>query len=400
MKKITTLFIAMLLSSFLFQATGQARDISTILFEYNSLKNNPLPEMMVINQNFNEADTAALLAYFSEQRAEQDRFDTVNRALVPSEFYVLNVRGDDNYGTISGTAPFDEINSIVNPYGITCFADDFARNGDYYALEFLNDADGNPLSRTIVSINSADGSYTTIGDIGPDTGDATPTGLAYDFTTETMYLTANNILYTVDLTDGSLSEVGEMFTETSIWLVIDSEGNAYTGDISTDFLSSVDLTTGEATAIGPLNVDISFAQDATIDPDDGTLYMAAYTGGGTGGIYTVDLTTGEATLVGDTTPLDAEFGMFSVQGEPELGLDDNVLSNFTLFPNPSNGGMVSIKTQTAGNIAVAVFDVLGKQVINTKVVNNTLDISALKTGVYIVQIEQNGTTAQKKLIVR
>lgn len=399
MKKITTLFGAMILSCFFFQANAQARDISTILSEYQALKNTSSPEMEIIDLNFNEADKIVLLNYFAEVRAEREAFTPLQRIQIPSEFNVLNIRGGVNYGTLNGEAPFSEITTIVNPFGPSCFADDFATNGTYYGLQSLNDADGNPMTRAIIDINSEDGTFETLADIGPDTNNANPTGLAYDFTTDIMYLTSNGILFTVDLTDGVLTSVGELLMDTPIWLVIDNEGNAYAGDIMTDLLYSVNLQTGLGTPIGPFNVDLSFAQDASIDPEDNTLYMAAYEGGGVGGIYTVDVTTGEATLVGDTTPLNAEFGMFSISGNPFLSVDDKDASNFSVFPNPSNGNSVTIKTQTIGAINVVVFDVLGKKVINTVVDNNSLNVSSLNTGVYIIQVTQNGNTAQQKLIV-
>lgn len=399
MKKITILLGAILISSFSYQASAQARDVSTLLTEYNALKNSPLSEMMAINQHFNDADKAVLLKYFSEQRAVNDQSPAASsNNRIPDFFNVLNVRGDDNYGTLDGDPPYTMITSIVNPYGITCFADDFARDGDYYALEFLNDVDGNPVSRTIVSINSEDGTFTTLGDIGPDTGNATPTGLAYDFTTNTMYLTAANILYTVDLTDGVLTEVGPMFTTTSIWLVIDNDGLAYAADISDDALYSVDLTTGEASLIGPLGLDISFAQDATIDPLDNTLYMAAYTGMGTGGIYTVNVASGEAMLLGDTGPLDAEFGMFSAPGEGPLGVNDNELAGLALSPNPVSGGTILITSPVAGDKIVTVYDTLGKKVLEASV-DRTMDVSSLAAGVYMVKINQNQSSVTKKLIV-
>lgn len=396
MKKITFLLGAFLLTSFFYQASAQARDISTILNEYNALKNSPLSEMMVINQNFNEADRAVLLNYFADQRAKADFSNNIfTSESVPSEFYVLNVRGDDNFGTLDGAPPFDAINSIVNPYSITCFADDFARDGDYYALEYFEDVTS---SRTIVSIDPSDGAITTIGDYGAITGNAVPNGMAYDFTTETMYVTAANVLYTLDLGTGDLTAVGPMNTTTGIWLVIDNDGNGYVADISDDNFSSIDLSTGTTSVIGPLGVDISFAQEATIDPEDNTLYMAAYTGGGGGGIYTVDVATGAATLVGDTTPLNAEFGMFSVGGEPALGVNDNQLNSLTISPNPASGGMVEITSPLAGEKAVAVYDVTGKIVIQT-VVDNTLDVSGLSAGVYMVRINQNQSSVTKKLII-
>jgi hypothetical protein len=48
---------------------------------------------------------------------------------------------------------------------------------------------------------------------------------------------------------------------------------------------------------------------------------------------------------------------------------------------------------------VAVFDVLGKQVVKT-MIKQKLDISMLKSGIYFVQINQGSITITKKLVVR
>jgi hypothetical protein len=49
---------------------------------------------------------------------------------------------------------------------------------------------------------------------------------------------------------------------------------------------------------------------------------------------------------------------------------------------------------------VKVFDILGKQVKNEILSNNTLNVSNLNTGVYIVKITQNNASITKKLVIR
>ncbi|OAD90711.1 hypothetical protein A7A78_05440 [Aequorivita soesokkakensis] len=83
---------------------------------------------------------------------------------------------------------------------------------------------------------------------------------------------------------------------------------------------------------------------------------------------------------------------------PSLGVSDNSNSNFSIYPNPANG-KVNINTSIAGEKQVVVYDLLGKQVINTTT-NGELNISALKSGVYLVSITQNETTATVKLVVQ
>ena len=92
--------------------------------------------------------------------------------------------------------------------------------------------------------------------------------------------------------------------------------------------------------------------------------------------------------------------LFGIELSEPLGTDDNTLSNFGMYPVPATGDTVTIETRDAGDIGVVVYDILGKQVIETTVTNNTLDISRLTTGVYIVQVNQNGISAQKKLVIR
>ena len=55
--------------------------------------------------------------------------------------------------------------------------------------------------------------------------------------------------------------------------------------------------------------------------------------------------------------------------------------------------LVSLKT-------VAIYDVLGKQVLNTVVTNETVNVSGLTSGVYIVKVTEEGKTATRKLVVR
>ncbi|WP_242649273.1 T9SS type A sorting domain-containing protein [Aequorivita soesokkakensis] len=90
--------------------------------------------------------------------------------------------------------------------------------------------------------------------------------------------------------------------------------------------------------------------------------------------------------------------IFAVELTPSLGVSDNSNSNFSIYPNPANG-KVNINTSIAGEKQVVVYDLLGKQVINTTT-NGELNISALKSGVYLVSITQNETTATVKLVVQ
>ena len=83
-----------------------------------------------------------------------------------------------------------------------------------------------------------------------------------------------------------------------------------------------------------------------------------------------------------------------------LSVDGAVATAFELFPNPSNTGFVNIKSNQNGAVKVKVFDMLGKQMIDTIVVNERLEVSSLNAGIYIVNLTQNDRTTTKKLILQ
>jgi fructose 1,6-bisphosphatase len=77
------------------------------------------------------------------------------------------------------------------------------------------------------------------------------------------------------------------------------------------------------------------------------------------------------------------------------------LDQVSIYPNPTNSGFVTITTALDDTINVEVFDMLGKQVKKTVIQPNTnLDVSQLRSGIYIVRLEQNNATTTKKLVIR
>lgn len=81
-----------------------------------------------------------------------------------------------------------------------------------------------------------------------------------------------------------------------------------------------------------------------------------------------------------------------------LGNDSFSQNSFGMYPNPAND-QITISSNEAGQKTIAIFDVLGKEVLNTITLEN-VDISALDQGVYIVRITQGNASETKKLVVR
>ncbi|MBK7031496.1 MAG: hypothetical protein IPH45_20910 [Bacteroidales bacterium] len=68
-------------------------------------------------------------------------------------------------------------------------------------------------------------------------------------------------------------------------LAINNAGVAYSVNLGTDELGTINLATGAFTAIGSIGFDANYAQDMEFDRDKNELYMAAY---GTTGRTEVD----------------------------------------------------------------------------------------------------------------
>jgi len=82
-----------------------------------------------------------------------------------------------------------------------------------------------------------------------------------------------------------------------------------------------------------------------------------------------------------------------------LSVKENNIASLKIYPNPVTNGKFSISTDSNTEKTVAIFDVLGKQVVNTKVLE-TVNVSNLKSGVYIVKITEEGKTATRKLVIK
>lgn len=83
-----------------------------------------------------------------------------------------------------------------------------------------------------------------------------------------------------------------------------------------------------------------------------------------------------------------------------LSVNQEFNTDFSIYPNPTNTGNVTITSTNNDVMDVQVFDVLGKQVINQRLTSNNLNVSNLKSGLYIVKITQNNASVTKKLVIK
>jgi hypothetical protein len=148
----------------------------------------------------------------------------------------------------------------------------------------------------LYSITTDTGEITTIGGGGVNLN-----GLAYDPTTNLMYGAGDTALYLVNSEDGTQEVVGSFGGGVMymIGMAFDADGVLYGWDLN-DYLWTIDTSSGLATQVGPLGINLNYAQDGDFDRENDVLYLTAYTlSPNYGGyLYTCDKTSGATTLVG------------------------------------------------------------------------------------------------------
>ena len=78
----------------------------------------------------------------------------------------------------------------------------------------------------------------------------------------------------------------------------------------------------------------------------------------------------------------------------------NAIDGLTMYPNPLKGNTLYLTSTANATMSVQIFDVLGKEVLKSNVINNTVNVSGLNAGVYIVKITEEGKTATRKLVMQ
>ena len=100
---------------------------------------------------------------------------------------------------------------------------------------------------------------------------------------------------------------------------------------------------------------------------------------------------------GDGEETDSE-GFYTLNGQCNLlGIDDNILSQISVYPNPASD-ILNINMPSNIEInKVSMFDALGRKALESN--DNNLNISELARGIYILKIETSNGDLNKKIVI-
>lgn len=97
---------------------------------------------------------------------------------------------------------------------------------------------------------------------------------------------------------------------------------------------------------------------------------------------------------------DGDLGTPKTVNDFALSAKDYQIDGYTIYPNPTALGYINILSKSNSKIDITVFDILGKQVIKKAIINNKLDVSNLKAGIYVIKASQDAATSTKKLVIK
>lgn len=83
--------------------------------------------------------------------------------------------------------------------------------------------------------------------------------------------------------------------------------------------------------------------------------------------------------------------------DSNLSVPENTISKIKVYPNPVNNGNLTIASPQSESNEVEIYDLLGKQVL--KASGTTINVSGIKTGLYVVKIKNQNETMTQKIII-
>ncbi len=206
-----------------------------------------------------------------------------------------------------------------------------------------------------------------------------------------------NGVLTLEPTEDAGTISGSASVSPLVLTIADYNANFETYESLLVGFTDVTFTDGDGTATFNTNNSYEFGNGTDVSDVRTTFFGADYIG-------TVIPDTQIAGLVG----LAAEFNG-STQIYPRsladidvtLSIDDVAINNFSLYPNPVQNGSFNIKSQNNQAFDIEVYNVLGKRVLEfNQIQNQNINVSQLKSGVYLVKINQINASTTKKLIIQ
>ncbi|MBK8950552.1 MAG: T9SS type A sorting domain-containing protein [Flavobacteriales bacterium] len=175
-------------------------------------------------------------------------------------------------------------------------------------------------------------------------------------------------------------------------------------DVFNPLATSQDYTLSAADTIAG-EVSITFLNPVALAPGAYYAGVELFSNGGTANVTVVD----DATV-----PQPSVVGLINIQGtdpgsftngnafairmifDPTIGFSEVAGPEFSMFPNPTNDGLVQVITATSENHSIEVLNALGQTLQNSRFTGRTtVDLGAYASGMYTIRVsDANGSTTR------
>ncbi|TDD98536.1 T9SS type A sorting domain-containing protein [Flavobacterium cellulosilyticum] len=88
-----------------------------------------------------------------------------------------------------------------------------------------------------------------------------------------------------------------------------------------------------------------------------------------------------------------------VKSDAALGITENEIEGLKVYPNPVSNGTLYVTSTNNSEKQVAIYTILGQQVLQTKTTSGEINVSSLGKGGYLLKITEDGKSETKKLII-
>ena len=352
-----------------------------------------------------------------------------------SNFTVASGGTGDGYitYTLNGGTAVDKFDTnVISISSLTA-------GSSYEVVVELVDNSGNPLSPVVsASLNFSVATYTTVADLAALR--AGTEGDYYEVTGEVIYTfegTSRNQKYIQDATaavliddnDGTITTsytVGDGLTGLKGRLgsfggviqlipIVDpgaatSSGNQIPQQVVTIAELNANLDNYESEFVTINGVSFSdadgtatFSTGSNYDITNGTdtmVFRVHFSGTDIDGTI---IPSSSANITGITGEFNGTSQVFGIDlANIVLSTRYNEIVGFSLYPNPVKNGKLTITTNSTETKQVSIFNVLGKNVLNTTISGTKAEVntSGISAGIYILKVVEGGKTATSKLIIR
>ena len=170
--------------------------------------------------------------------------------------------------------------------------------------------------------------------------------------------------------------------------------------------SADDFATNLPASINPANSNLEVVTDNVFfyNTDNNTAQVGS------------TITLSGASFTGLTSPITLRFyGWNSEAAGGNFSIDDvaitgeittlssnsfNEIEGLKMYPNPLKGNHLFFTSAANSLMNIQIFDITGKEILNSELLSNSINVPDLNSGIYLVKVIENNKTSIKKLIIQ